>query len=281
MKKKHTLLRFLLGLFVGVILIFVTAFIVFPLPGQIPILMYHFIGSAEEAKTTGNVVTLETFQKQISFLKRFGYHVISIEDYDAIISGVKKPRGREIVITFDDGNVSVPKFAVPVLTQARFPATLFLISQYLSSGTYGSMNVDSALDLAKNPLIHLQAHSRTHPFLSQISDAAVPQEIAGSKSELEKSLHSQVNYFAYPYGDFDQRSMDAAKTAGFRLAFTTSPKKLKGFNPGPYCITRIKITENDSNLFVFWFKITDLYETFKMWRHQLYQKKALLANKTL
>lgn len=269
----HKLIRGIIALFFVLLALGAVVFFIFPLPGQIPVLMYHFIGSEEVAETNGNVISKNTFEKQMNFLKRFGYRVITIKDFDETLSGSRKPAGREIVITFDDGNTSVKDEAIPITNKLNFPVTLFLISQNLKSGTYGSMKTAEVIQLAQNPLIYLGAHSRTHPFLSQISDGEVNNEVIGSKAELESMLNKPMIYFAYPYGDFDQRSMIAAQKAGYRLAFTTSPKKLNAVKSGDYCIPRVKITESASNPIIFWIKVSGIYESYKLWRHHLYQKK--------
>ncbi len=273
--------NFLIGLARGVA-IFVTValllcaalFFIFPLPGHIPVLMYHFIVSKEATETNGNVISADTFKKQMNYLKHFGFHVITLEEYDAIRSGLRQPQGKQVVLTFDDGSVSVPEKALPILSSMNFPATLFLISENLKSGDYGSIKTDAARQLAKNnPLISYGAHSRTHPFLSQISDDDVIKEVVDSKTELESMLGMPIQYFAYPYGDFDERSLNAAKKAGYRLAFTTSPKKLRNFKLSDYCVPRVKITESASDPFVFWIKVSGIYESYKLLRHRRYQKK--------
>ena len=68
-------------------------FFLFPLPGTIPVLMYHFIDTPERSAVEKNVVSLESFKKQMDFLARFGYRVISLDDYYAIRKGEKKPLG--------------------------------------------------------------------------------------------------------------------------------------------------------------------------------------------
>src|SRR4029077_8841020 len=50
--------------------------------------------------------------------------------------------------------------------------------------------------------------------------------IAGSKAELERSLGRAGSPFAYPFGrrdDFDDRSVDAVRSAAFDTACTTVP----------------------------------------------------------
>ncbi len=262
------LLRRLLVCLAGLFLTAALLFFTLPLPGQIPVLMYHFIGSRQDAQASGNFVSLETFEKQMLFLKRFGYRVISLEQFDEIRAGKRKPQGREIVLTFDDGNPSVFKLAWPIMKNYGFPSTQFMISEGLKNGTRGSVALNDIRDIRTEPLLTWGAHSRTHPFLSQVPDSDLESEIAGAKFDLEEQLGFPVHYFAYPFGDFDRRAVRAAEKAGYRLAFTTSPKKLNSIGRRNYSLTRIKISENSKNLFIFWFKLTGFYESYKLWRER-------------
>ena len=66
------------------------AFILFwalPLPGDIPVLMYHFVGTELDAKMEKNYVSEKGFERQMAFLHRFGYRMISMQDYEAIRKG--------------------------------------------------------------------------------------------------------------------------------------------------------------------------------------------------
>ena len=252
MRKNSVLRKFvfrLLAFVLSVTAIGEVLFYTLPLPGQIPILMYHFIGSEDDAEGSRNFVTLETFQKQMVFLKKMHYRVISLDEFSGIYNGQKKATGREVVLTFDDGNPSVFNLAWPILKRYGFPSTQFLISEGLKYGTYGSIAIDKLDKIQADPLITWAAHSRTHPFLSQLSDAELESEIAGSKSDLETELKVPIRYFAYPYGAFDDRALHEAEKAGFDLAFTTSPKKLNDARLGKYCLTRIKISESSENTF--------------------------------
>jgi len=104
------------------------AFILLPLPGQIPVLMYHFIGDAEHAAKSKNYVLTQSFENQMKFLKNCGYRVLSMDEYYATLTGQRESEGREIVITFDDGYIDNYECAFPVLKSLGFKATIFCIA---------------------------------------------------------------------------------------------------------------------------------------------------------
>jgi peptidoglycan/xylan/chitin deacetylase (PgdA/CDA1 family) len=68
-------------------------------------------------------------------------------------------------------------------------------------------------------------HTRTHPILEQLDDAAAMQEIESGKQELETLLGTEVQVFAYPNGvpgrDCSARHAEMARQAGFTAAVST------------------------------------------------------------
>lgn len=68
-------------------------------------------------------------------------------------------------------------------------------------------------------------HTRTHPILLSLPDAAAQAEISGGLDDLASILGERPSIFAYPNGkpggDFDERHVAMVRHAGCRYAFTT------------------------------------------------------------
>jgi peptidoglycan/xylan/chitin deacetylase (PgdA/CDA1 family) len=64
------------------------------------------------------------------------------------------------------------------------------------------------------------SHTRTHPRLSQIGDDEIKAELTGSRSECEEKMGGPCTSIAYPYSDYDERAVRAARDAGYRFAVT-------------------------------------------------------------
>jgi len=64
------------------------------------------------------------------------------------------------------------------------------------------------------------SHSRTHPILTQLDDEHLRDELAGSRSTIEKGLKQPVVSFCYPNGDLDDRVEAAVTKAGYDCAVT-------------------------------------------------------------
>ncbi len=251
----------------GILILFTAAVFVFPLPGQVPVLMYHFLGAEQNALESKNYVTARSFSRQMAFLHLLGYRVISLEDMEAIHAGKRKPKGREIAITFDDGHISFLNDAYPVLNKYRFPVTLFIISGQVRSGAADRLSENVLQSLNRENWIDIESHTVTHPVLSELSTEKIREELTVSKTELEKDFQKPIRYLAYPVGNIDERVLQEAEKAGYHLAFTTSFKKLKKLPEGPFSMPRVKISRSSDNPLVFWFKISGFYESFKRFRH--------------
>ena len=241
-------------------------FYFFPLPGNASVLMYHFVGSKVDADWSKNYVSRESFAAQMKFLDWFGYRVISLDEYYQVLSGARRPQSKEVVLTFDDGNMTFESDAFPVLKRHKFPATIFLVSENLKTGNAGSMTTDIVRPMLSSGLITIGSHSKTHPLLSKIKPNQIYDELTGSKSDLEAMFGVPVHYLAYPGGDVNSKVLELTREAGYRLAFSTAAKKVKGLPEGAYTLPRIKISRSADNLFVFWVKISGLYEYVKKLR---------------
>ena len=70
--------------FLSLLFLFVTALLLFPIPGDIPILMYHFTGSEDDAVKSHTTITPQSFKMQMEYIKLFRYQVISMEEYKSV-----------------------------------------------------------------------------------------------------------------------------------------------------------------------------------------------------
>ncbi len=86
---------------------------------------------------------------------------------------------------------------------------------------YRSMTSRELLELEQGGLIEIGAHTVTHPSLPFHPIEVQRDEIHRSKEELEKILSHPIQSFAYPFGDFNRISVQAAQDSGFEQACST------------------------------------------------------------
>jgi peptidoglycan/xylan/chitin deacetylase (PgdA/CDA1 family) len=66
------------------------------------------------------------------------------------------------------------------------------------------------------------SHSLSHELLTQLDDARLARELAGSRARLESELQVPSESFCYPNGDCDDRVVAAVRAAGYRRAVVTA-----------------------------------------------------------
>ncbi len=104
----------------------------------------------------------------------------------------------------------------------------------------GTLTPEDLLQLAASDTVTIGAHTVDHVRLQDRPAWEQEDTIAGSKRELEQSIGRSVSHFAYPFGrrgDFDDRSVDAVRSAAFDTACTTIPGTARS-STDPYRLPR-------------------------------------------
>jgi len=250
--------KFFLIIFLSVILLgFFYLFWLIP-KYAMPILTYHSIAYEKN----NHFVSPENFVKQMEYIKKNGYEVITLDELVKTIQSKKHLKRNKVVITFDDGYQNNFKYAYPVLKKFGFPATIFLVTDYIGKEK-GFLNWDEVKIMAKDN-IFFGGHTKTHFYLGSIEDDKIVwEQVAGSKKAIEKEIGAPVDYFCYPGGGFNERVKEIVKEAGYKGACTTN-RGFARFNSDVYEIKRMKATNYDmTKPFSFWLKLSGYYNLFR------------------
>ncbi len=228
------------------------------LQGQyvVPILMYHHV-KPNSIKDL-NTVSPENFKRQMKFLSKYGYKVLSLDEYMAIKKSGGKFAHNSVVITFDDGYEDNYIYAYPVLKKFNFSATEFVISDLV--GRKNLLNWDQIKEMQRNGII-IGSHTRRHRYLPNTIEEELKDEIMGSKRVIEKELRQKVDYIAYPTGGFTEEAKELARAAGYIAGFTTN----RGYdktNTDLYELKRIRMNNYDHWL-VLLAKYSGYYNVFR------------------
>jgi peptidoglycan/xylan/chitin deacetylase (PgdA/CDA1 family) len=186
---------------------------------NVPILCYHHIRDWDEDEAEDDkpyIVPPALFAAQMDFLDRHGYHPISPDQLvDYLTSGKALP-ARPVIITFDDGDSNQWDNAVPVLQKHHFVATFFIMTVVLDKENYLSSEQVQALDRMG---MTIAAHTWDHHRVTKYTDDDWETQIAEPTAQLAELTGHPINYFAYPYGLWNEDAIAHLKSAGFVAAF--------------------------------------------------------------
>lgn len=234
------------------------------------VLMYHNIAEPPQGDRLRSLyVTPGMFSFQMWYLKKAGFRVVPLEDILAFARG-ERDDDRMVSLTFDDGYEDFILNAFPVLKRYGYPSTVFIVSEMVGrDNLWDCDNMKTRKRLMsweqmaglRGGGVAFGSHTKTHPFLSKLEDRDVICEVRDSRTLLEERLGQPVDFFCYPYGDYDTRTVEALKRAGYHGALTTQ----RGFvhrGDDPYEIRRSFIRLNTHPL-LFAYKLHSLYEDRK------------------
>jgi len=216
------------------------------------VLAYHAVSEDWPAELA---VTPAAFREQLEFLRDRGYHSVTFTE---AVCG--DPGDRAVAITFDDGFLSVLELAQPILASFGMVATVFTITRFADSGE--AMSWPGVEEWAQGPFRHEMAplsweelrrlvgegwevgsHTHSHPRLTTTPDAVLREELQLSRSMCERELGRPCRSIAYPYGDLDERAVEAASLSGY-VAGAGLPRRLT--RPAPLAWPRIGVYRRDT-----------------------------------
>jgi peptidoglycan/xylan/chitin deacetylase (PgdA/CDA1 family) len=188
----------------------------------VPILCYHNLDRQAKGRL---VLAASSFDEQMRYLKKEGYHVISLREFVEFMNFRHQLPRKSVVLTFDDGYRSFKDYAYPVLKELGFTATLFVYTDYVGAGRNAFSWEDLKALAAEG--FDVEAHSKTHGDLRKAPNESHDQFARRMQAELEQPLAlfqqrlgARPPYLAYPYGRQDDEVVKKAKEYGYIAAFT-------------------------------------------------------------
>ena len=153
----------------------------------IPVIMYHSVRAQICKSWEYRHLTLDLrfFERQLEYLKRHEYEVVSLEEVVAFKRGDLDLPVRSVCLTFDDGYLDNWVYAFPILAKYGFRSTLFVATDFVDPrkilrptiadfkqdalslkdfDSGGFMSWDELRAIESTGLVDIQSHTQTHTF---------------------------------------------------------------------------------------------------------------------
>ena len=200
------------------------------------ILVYHRFGPTVTDTMT---VRTSTFRWQLDYLKQRGRSVIPLRSLIACLQGrgLAPPAG-SVVITADDGHLSVFTDMLPVVREYGIPVTLFVYPSAISNASY-AMSWEQLAALQRTGLFDIQSHTYWHPNFKterrRLSPTAyrtfATMQFVKSKAILRDKLGIEADLFAWPFGIYDDELIGIAGDAGYVAGLTLDSRPVTAREP--------------------------------------------------
>ena len=120
--------------------------------------------------------------------------------------------------TFDDGNATDVRIALPALRDAGLSASFFIPSDYIGQPGHVSESDIRALRAAG---MEIGSHGCAHISWAQVPDEAIVQDVTRSIDRLSSILGEKVETAAVPFGECDLRVLRVLRGLGIRRVYTS------------------------------------------------------------
>ena len=240
-------LRFVLQIF-GILVICISSAVANP-SWSIPIFVYHRFDPLTSGPMTIRTTVLA---EQLAWLKAHDVTVLPLHEVVDKFKNGKIPIGLPaVVLTADDGHLSVYSEMYPLIRRYGVHVTLFIYPSAISNAKY-ALTWEELEEMVKSGLIDVQSHTYWHPnfdierrhLAPEAYAAFVKTQLFRSRDRLEERLGIKVDLLAWPFGISDAELKRQAAEAGYVAAFSIDRKPLRA-GADVYALPRYQITDAD------------------------------------
>jgi len=192
---------------------------------EIPVLCYHHIRNwkpNERASMKDYIVQVADFKAQMKALADSGYHTISPDQlYNYLTTGAALP-SKPVVLTYDDTDEEQYSIAAPEMDKYGFKGVYFIMT--ISIGRPNYMTKEQIKELADKGHT-IGGHTWDHHDVRKYEGEDWDKQFTTPKEKLEAITGKPVNYFAYPFGAWNERAIPELNKRGYIAAFQLSTKR--------------------------------------------------------
>jgi len=184
------------------------------------VLMWHDV-VAKRKEVWFDTTTAE-LEGQFRTMKQAGLTPVTLDQLaDHLEKGAPIAKGA-VVLTFDDNNLGLYHHLWPLLKRYRWPAVLFVHTDYVGKPTSKEHCTWAQLkEMEQSGYVKVYPHTASHPAdLRKLSDKQLEKEMLAPRLLMEKQLGGSRSHVSYSNGFYNERVARAAAKAGYRLGIT-------------------------------------------------------------
>jgi len=214
------------------------------------VLLYHNIVFGR----TGNVYNrdLYNFEHDLEFIKRN----FLVTNFTYVLTQGKDADTDLLVITFDDGDLSLYAIVYPLFVQYGLEATIFLVPNFI--GQVGYMSWEQVKEMNDyrtengEKLFYFESHTLTHRMLKELSPEEVREELSRSKALIEAQTGEPVTVLALPFGNGakDPTIISIAYDLGYQAIRTSIPEAQEVGKIDPWVIKAMNVENYSTDVMV-------------------------------
>ncbi len=192
---------------------------------QVPVLCYHQIRgwTSSDSKTAKDIITpVATFRDQLKILSDSGYtSILPDQLYNYLVYGDALPE-KPVMITFDDNDGTQYSAGNPIMKEFGFKGVYFIMTVTIGRPRY--MSKEQLKELSDEGNI-IASHTWDHHNVQKYQGQDWVTQIEKPSLLLEEITGKKVEYFAYPFGLWNETALPELEKRGMKASFILSTKR--------------------------------------------------------
>ncbi|MFK5881416.1 MAG: polysaccharide deacetylase family protein [Sulfurospirillum sp.] len=174
------------------------------------IFVYHRFGDSRYPSTD---TTITQLKKEFEYFKTNNYKVIPLKKLIMALKRGEKISDNWVVLTIDDNFRSFYDNAFDIFKEYNYPFSLFVYVEATQKKYPDYLSWQQLKEI--NKYGSLEFHSYAHPHMTYLSNEKLKADFKKGLKIFEEKLQIKPKYFSYPYGEYNNRVKDIAKSFGF------------------------------------------------------------------
>lgn len=192
---------------------------------EVPVLCYHHIRDAKPGQSEtmrSYSVSPAAFAEQMKALKDGGYEtILPGQLYEYLVHGGTLP-SKPVMLTFDDTDEEQFTIGATEMQKYGFKGVYFVMTISINRPRYMSKEQLKQLSDSGHDV---EAHTWDHHMVTRYKGLDFDTQFVKPKKKVEEITGKPAEYFAYPFGLWNQAAIPELKKAGYKMAFILSTKR--------------------------------------------------------
>ncbi len=190
------------------------------------IFVYHRFGDSAHASTN---TSIEVLRKQFEYFKNNNFKVITLERLNNALKAKEAIPDNWVVLCIDDSYKSFYDNGLPVFKEYKYPFALFIYIEATEKKYHHFMDWEQIKDADNYGEIGL--HSYAHAHMVSLTEEEIKKDTDKGYASFERNLGYTPKYYAYPYGEFDDKVKDVITSYGFDLVLNQNVGAVSTLSP--------------------------------------------------
>ncbi len=184
-----------------------------------PVLLALTFHGVTDSPTLPWEIRYEELDRIISQLKRHDFNALSPAEFEQKVK-MRSNTGRNFLITFDDGLKTSAEAIKKLFSEKSICSAFFIITDEIGKENY--VDIETLKDLQNNYGCKIGLHGKRHYEVTKImaENGDLVEELEQARAYLADALNSSINWYAFPFGEYNASAVAAIASTSLELCFT-------------------------------------------------------------